>query len=86
MGIQYVLLALELVKCLAKWYPNEYDDKSLKSSFRTQYDKLLERKVNFPKEEEFKMVKPADEQLFKDNYEEFLESLNNNESAVNQSN
>lgn len=59
-GNSYVLLALELVQAIAKWYPQEYDNKDKKSLFKKRYDELLAKKITFPKENTYMIVKPVD--------------------------
>ena len=47
-GNSYVLLALELVFSMAKWYPNDFIDSRSKSIFKINYDSLIKNKVTFP--------------------------------------
>ena len=59
-GNSIVLLALELIRAMAKWYPFEYDEPSSMSIFNKIYQQLLKQGITFPEEKEFLMVKPQD--------------------------
>lgn len=48
-GNSYVLLALELIRSLAKLYPLDYVDNQ-KSIFKKLHDGLVAKKITFPKD------------------------------------
>ena len=63
-----MIFALELVKSMAIWYPKDYINKHLNSIFKDQYDELLDKRVVFPEEKEFKYVKNKDKEKFIKNF------------------
>jgi hypothetical protein len=68
----FILLALELLKAMARLYPVEYDDEQTDSIFKEYYDKLKAKGVIFPEDNSFILVKKTDEESFKKNYTRFL--------------
>lgn len=52
MGQSYVLLALQMLRAMARLYPLEYDDKSVRSIFKDLFQGLVAKKVVFPDSKE----------------------------------
>lgn len=84
-GNSYVLMALELVQAMASWYPYEYSDPKVPSYFKNKYEELLKKRVTFPNREQQLIIKKADEEVFKSNYEKFKKRMKEMDEAESNS-
>lgn len=85
----YVLLALEIVLMLGKWYTVDEDGEETR--FAQYYHELTATGVVFPAENQLNFFKKDDEEKFKKNYSKWIEHFiqssdakKENSSAVNQ--